>query len=140
MPAVEDVEGHAVIQVLDLEGTPYNSLLDVNVVLSSSNETILTIQEAVTIEKRTNYASVPFTSTTRAGAATIVVATQGLEPSENTVETMKLDMNMTLITPRTITLNQTFIVQVNVTSFVYPVRGAEVRWSAFGGVIKSEET
>jgi len=43
MPAVEDVEGHAVIQVLDLEGNPYNSLLDVNIVLSSSNETILTI-------------------------------------------------------------------------------------------------
>jgi len=90
--------------------------------------------------KGDSYTSVPFTSTTRAGAATIVVATHGLGPSETTVETMKLEMNMTLITPRTITLNQTFAVQVNVTSFGYPVRGAEVRWNALGGVIKSEET
>ena len=59
MPAVEDVEGRAVIQILDLEGNPYNSLLDVNVFLSSSNETILTIQEAVTIEKGTNHVEVP---------------------------------------------------------------------------------
>jgi len=65
MPAVEYVEGRAVIQILDLEGNPYNSLLDVNVVLSSSNETILTLQETVTIEKGTNYVEVPFTINNR---------------------------------------------------------------------------
>ncbi|MCK4702357.1 hypothetical protein KAT55_03260, partial [Candidatus Bathyarchaeota archaeon] len=53
MPAVEDVVGRAVIQILDLEGIPYNTLQDVNIVLSSSNETILSLQEAVTIEKGT---------------------------------------------------------------------------------------
>jgi hypothetical protein len=58
MPAVEDVEGRAVIQILDLEGNTYNSLPDVNVVLSSSNETILTIEYAVTMEKGTNYVEV----------------------------------------------------------------------------------
>jgi hypothetical protein len=50
------------------------------------------------MEKGTNYVEVPFTSTTRAGATTIVVTTQELEPSETTVKTMKLEMNMTLIT------------------------------------------
>lgn len=49
-----------------------------------------------------------FTSTTRSDEATIVVATQGLEHSETIVETMKLEMSMTLITPKTIMINQTF--------------------------------
>jgi len=42
--------------------------------------------------------------------------------------------------PRGERLNQTFTAQVNVTSYRYQVQGAEIKWNALGGVIKSEET
>jgi len=127
------------IQVQDEEGYPIKTERDIPLYLSSS-ATVGEVPVSATIHKGDSYTSVPFTSTTRAGEATIVVATQGLEPSETTVETMRLEMNMTLETTKTIMLNQTFTAQVNVTSYGYPVKGAEVKWSALGGVIKAEET
>lgn len=128
------------IQVQDEDGYPIKTDRDISLYLSSSSATIGDVPVSATISKGDSYTSVLFTSTARTGEATIVVATQGLEPSETTVETIKLEMNMTLVTPKTIMINQTFTAQVNVTSYGYPVQGAEVKWNALGGVIKSEET
>jgi hypothetical protein len=126
------------IQVQDEEGYPIKTGRDIPLYLSSS-ATVGEVPVSATIPKGQSYTSVAFTSTTRVGKATIAVATQGLEPSETTVKTMRLEMNVTMTTPRTIMLNQTFTAQVNVTSYGYPVQGAEIRWSALGGVLKSEE-
>ena len=127
------------VQVQDEDGYPIKTERDIPLYLSSS-ATIGDVPVSATISKGDSYATVPFTSTTRTGEATIVVATQGIEPSETRVQTIKLEMNMTLETPKTIMLNQTFTAQVNVTSYGYPVKGAEVKWNALGGVVKSEET
>jgi len=127
------------IQVQDEDGYPIKTERDIPLYLSSS-ATIGDVPVSTTIFKGDSYATVPFTSTTRTGEATIVVATQGLEPSETTVQTIKLEMNVTLETPKTIMLNQTFTAQVNVTSYGYPVKGVEIKWNALGGVVKSEET
>ncbi|MBN2334072.1 Ig-like domain-containing protein [Candidatus Bathyarchaeota archaeon] len=128
------------VQVQDEEGYPIKADHDLPLFLSSSSSLVGDVPASATIPKGQSYTSVAFTSTSRIGETTIVVATQGLEPSETTVETLKLQMNVTLTTPKNLQVNQTFTAQVNVTSYGLPVQGAEVKWNALGGVVKSEVT
>lgn len=127
------------IQVLDEEGNPILADHDITVYLSSSSPRVGTVPVSGTIGRGSSYITVPFKATGRPGIASIIAATQGLEPSEATIETVALKMNVTLTTPKSIVLNQTFTVQVNVTSFGYPVPGADVKWTALGGVITQED-
>jgi hypothetical protein len=127
------------IQLLDEEGDPIKADHDVTVYLSSSSSSVGTVPVSGTIEKGSSYVTLPFKATSRPGTTSIMVATQGLEPSSTTIETVTLKMNVTLTTPKSIVLNQTFTVQVNVTSFDQPIAGAEVKWTALGGVIKGED-
>jgi hypothetical protein len=126
------------IQVLDEDGDPINADRDITVYLSSSSSQVGTVPVAGTIAKGSSYITVPFKATGRPGIATIIAATQGLEPSEAKIETVTLAMNVTLATPKSILLNQTFNVRVNVTSYGRPVEGAKVKWTALGGVLKQE--
>lgn len=128
------------IQVLDEDGNPINADRDITVYLSSSSSRVGTVPIVGTISKGSSYITLPFKATERPGATTIIAATQGLEPSEATIETVALTMNVTLTTPKSILLNQTFNVQVNVTSYGQPVTGAKVKWTALGGVLKQEDT
>ncbi|MCW4049489.1 MAG: Ig-like domain-containing protein [Candidatus Bathyarchaeota archaeon] len=128
------------LQVLDEQGNPIKADRDISLFLSSSYPDIGTVPITVTIEKGNSYVSAPFTATDSSGETTIVVTTQGLEPAESLIETMVLGLNVTMTTPTNIQLNQTFTAKVNVTSYGLPVPGAEVKWSALGGVIKAEDT
>jgi len=47
---------------------------------------------------------------------------------------------MTLSTPNAIKINQTFTVQVELSSLGLPVSGAQIEWTALGGVILSEDS
>jgi hypothetical protein len=127
------------IQVLDEEGNPILADHDITVYLSSSSPRVGTVPVSGTIDRGSSYITVPFKATIRPGTASIIVATQGLEPSEAKIVTVALKMNVTLTTPKSIVLNQTFTVQVNVTSFGQPVSGADVKWTALGGVLIQED-
>jgi hypothetical protein len=128
------------IQVLDEDGDPINADRDITVYLSSSSSRVGTVPIVGTIAKGSSYITLPFKATERPGVTTIIATTQGLEPSEVLIETVALVMNVTLTTPKSILLNQTFNVHVNVTSYGQPVTGAKVKWTALGGVIKQEDT
>ena len=127
------------VQVLDDEGNPVEAGEDIDILLSSSNSQVGTVPVSVTIEAGHSYATAPFTSQGASGEATVIATTMGIEPAEGAVSTIILGMNATLVTPITIRINQTFFTEIQVISDGQPVPGADVAWTALGGVILQQE-
>lgn len=128
------------IQFQDEEGNPITVGTDAEVYLTSSNPTIGDIPSSVFILHGTSYTTVTFTSTGVAGETNILASMMGVIPSEKTFQTVTKEMNITLSTPTAIMINQTFTVQVQLSSGGLPLPGAEIEWTALGGVIISEES
>lgn len=127
------------VQVLDDEGNPVEASEDIDILLSSSNNEVGVVPESVTIEAGHSYATAPFTSQGGSGTASIIATTMGIAPAEGSISTIILGMNVTLFTPITIRINQTFYTEVQVISDGQPVSGADVDWTALGGVILMQD-
>ena len=128
------------VQFLDDEGNPVSARTDTEVYLTSTNPTVGDVPNSVFIRQGNSYATSEFTSTGLEGETNILASLMGVIPSEKTIQTVTKGMNITLSTPTTIMINQTFTVQVQLISNGLPVPGAEIEWTALGGVILSEET
>ncbi|RLI01491.1 hypothetical protein DRO31_06395, partial [Candidatus Bathyarchaeota archaeon] len=128
------------VQFLDDEGNPVLARTDTEVYLTSTNPTVGDVPNSVYIRQGNSYAIAEFTSTGIEGNTNILASLMGVIPSEKPIQTVTKGMNITLSTPSTIMINQTFTVQVQLTSNGLPVPGAEIEWTALGGVILSEDT
>ena len=128
------------IQLQDDEGNPVSANTDTEIYLTSSNPLIGNVPETILVPMGSSYVSVDFTSTGVSGETRIFASMMGVIPSEQTIQTVTKEMNITLFTPTTIMINQTFTVEVQLESGGLPVPGAEIEWTALGGVILSEET
>ena len=128
------------VQFLDDEGNPVLARTDTEVYLTSTNPTVGDVPNSVYIRQGNTYATAEFASTGIEGNTNILASLMGVIPSEKPIQTVTKGMNITLSTPSTIMINQTFTVQVELTSNGLPVPGAEIEWTALGGVILSEDT
>ncbi len=128
------------IQFQDDEGNPVPARANTEVYLTSSNPIIGNVPETTIIPIGSSYVTIDFTSTGVAGETNILASMMGVIPSEQMIQTVTKELNITLNTPTTIMINQTFTVEVQLTSGGLPVPGAAIEWTALGGVILSEET
>ena len=127
------------VQLLDEEGNPVETTEAFVVYLTSSNTDVGTLPESVTIDAGNSYVSVPFQSGGRSGESSLVVFSPGVEPAETFVETVTFGLNVTLSTPFSIRINQTFTATLQVSSGGEPVPNANVQWTALGAVIQMED-
>lgn len=137
--ADEAVYDIVTVQLLDEEGNPVEASEDFSVYLTSSNTDVGTLPESITIYAGNSYAIVPFQSGGRSGESALVAFGSGVEPAETLVETITFGLDLTLSTPFSISINQTFIATVQVSSGGVPVPDANIAWSALGGVILEED-
>ena len=133
--AVEDQHPIVTIQLLDEEGNPVNARRDTEVTLLSTNTAIGLLPETALLPKDTNYITVSFQCTGLPGSTEITATAPSLEPAEATLETITKNFNLTLTTPPTIKINQTFTIQIQATAEGHPLPNVRVEWSALGGVI-----
>jgi len=127
------------VQILDEEGKPVEASEAFVVYLISSNTDVGTLPESITINAGNSYAHVPFLSGGRSGESSLVAFSPGVEPAETVVETVTFGLNVTLSTPFSIRINQTFTATLQVTSGGEPVPNAGVQWTALGAVILMED-
>ena len=128
------------VQLLDEEGNPVEAGEDFDIYLTSSNTDVGTLPESITIDAGSSYVNVEFLSGGSSGESALAAFSPGVEPAETIVEAVTFEVNVTLSTPISIRINQTFTAVVQVTSGGEPVPGAEIEWSALGGVILTEDT
>jgi len=127
------------VQLLDEEGKPVEASEDFEVFLTSSNTYVGTLPESITINAGDSYVNVPFRSGGVSGESALAAFSPGVEPAETMIEAVTFGLNVTLSTPTSIRINQTFTAVIQVTSGSEPVPGAEIEWSALGGVILTED-
>ncbi|MBT3284920.1 Ig-like domain-containing protein [Candidatus Bathyarchaeota archaeon] len=127
------------VHLLDEEGKPVEPRDDFEIYLVSSNTDVGTLAESLTIEAGNSYATIPFLSGEQSGKTTLIAFSPGVEPQETRVETVTYGLNVTLTTPLTIRINQTFISTIKVASNGESVPGAEIVWSVIGGEIIAED-
>jgi len=128
------------VQLLDDEGNPVEAREDTTIYLTSSNIFTGSVPDSTIIPQGKSYAITSFTSTAQAGETIIAAATMGVEPTEKSLKTITMQFNMSLITPNTIRINQTFIIEAEVTSGGLPVPNVKIEWTALGGVILLEDS
>lgn len=85
MPANTSVEGRICVQLLDSNDTPLPAFSDIDVVLTSSNSTVLTALPPVKIRKGSNYSVVPFKVGGQTGKVTVTALAQNFLPDSVTV-------------------------------------------------------
>ena len=139
---VADESAHDIItvQLLDDEGNPVEARRDTEIFLTSTNADVGTVPSLVVIPQGNSYSVARFSSTEISGSTNILASMMGVKPSEKSMELVTQKFNMTMTAPNIIQINQTFTVQVELISSGLPLPGAQIEWTALGGVILSEET
>ncbi len=128
------------VEIVDQNGFPVLVDEDVNVFLSSSNPTIGTIAQFVTIPKGHYYAQVSIEPESKVGSLSITASSRGFEPSANSLSTTELIMNATLTMSRPTKVNDTVTASILVDRHGLPLKGASVTWEVIGGVVKTQDT
>lgn len=128
------------VQLQDDNGNPVMTETDTQIRLTSTNPNIGTVPGSLTIPLGKSYATAPLTSTNTSGQINILASMMGVTPSEKSLQTITKKFNMSLETPNIISINQTFTISVQLDSHGLPVEGADIEWTALGGVIQSEES
>ena len=123
------------LQLLDEQGNPVEARQDTPIHLTSSNAQIGSVPESIIVPIGQNYATATFTSTGLPGETMIAATTMGIEPTELKLETMTMQFNMSLVTPNTIRINQTFEIYIEIESSGIPIPNVGIDWTALGGVI-----
>ena len=138
--ADESVYDVITVQLQDNEGNPVEARKPTEIFLTSTNIEVGTVTNSVIIPQGKSYSSAEFTSTSTSGVTNILASMMGIRPAEKSIQTITKQFNMTLTTPNAIKVNQTFNIQVALSSFGLPVSGAQIEWTALGGVILSEDS
>ncbi|MBD3172793.1 hypothetical protein GF326_10005 [Candidatus Bathyarchaeota archaeon] len=128
------------VQLQDDNGNPVTAKTDTQIRLTSTNPNIGTVPGSLTIPLGKSYTTAPLNSTTTPGQINILASMMGATPSEKSLQTITKKFNMSLETPNIISINQTFTISVQLDSHGLPVEGADIEWTALGGVIQSEES
>ena len=128
------------VQLQDNEGNPVEARKSTEIFLTSTNIDVGTVPDSIIIPQGKSYSTASFTATSASGTTNILASMMGIRPSEKSIQTVTKQFNMTLSTPNAIKINQTFTVQVELSSFGLPVSGAQIEWTALGGVILSEDS
>lgn len=140
MTADESVYDIITVQLQDNEGNPIEARKTTEIFLTSTNIEVGTVPSSVIIPQGDSYSTTSFTTTSTSGTTSILASMMGIRPSEKSIQTITKEFNMTLSTPNAIKINQTFTVQVELSSGGLPVSGAQIEWTALGGVILSEDS
>jgi len=138
--ADESVHDIVTVQLLDDEGNPVEARRDTEIFLTSTDINVGTVPSLVVIPQGKSYSVARFTSLETSGSTNILASMMGVKPSETTIEVITQKFNMTMSAPNIIQINQTFTAQVELISAGLPVPGAQIEWTALGGVILSEES
>jgi hypothetical protein len=138
--ADESVHDIITVQLLDDEGNPVEARRDTEIFLTSTDINVGTVPSLVVIPQGKSYSVARFTSLETSGSTNILASMMGVKPSETTIEVITQKFNMTMSAPNIIQINQTFTAQVELISAGLPVPGAQIEWTALGGVILSEES
>ena len=128
------------VEVVDQNDFPVFVDEDVNVFLSSSNPTIGTVAQFVTIPKGHYYAQVSVEPESKVGSISITASSRGFEPSANALSTTELVMNATLTTSRPTKVNDTVTASILVDRHGLLLNGVSVTWEVIGGAVKTQET
>ena len=140
MIADESVYDIITVQLQDNEGNPIEARKTTEIFLTSTNIEVGTVPASIIIPQGDSYSTASFTTTSTSGTTNILASMMGIRPSEKPLQTITKQFNMTLSTPNAIKINQTFTVQVELSSLGLPVPGAQIEWTALGGVILSEDS
>jgi len=127
------------VQLLDEEGKPVEASESLEVYLVSSDPNVGILPDSITINPGSSYAHVSFQSGGSSGTTSLSAFSPGVESAKTTVETVTYGLNVTLTTPLSIRINQTFIATIEVTSSGEAIPGAEIAWSVIGGEIITED-
>ena len=138
--ADESISDIITVQLQDNDGNPVEARKTTEIFLSSTNIDVGTVPSSVIIPQGKSYSTASFTSTSASGTTNILASMMGIRPSEKSIQTVTKQFNMTLSTPNAIKVNQTFTVQIELSSFGLPVSDAQIEWTALGGVILSEDS
>ncbi len=88
MPAKPDVEGMVIVQIINRNGEPYHAIEDIDIKLTSSNHSVITVTEDITIQRGENYATTTFITTGVAiNEALISAQADGFDPGNDVVNT-----------------------------------------------------
>jgi len=128
------------VQLQDNEGNPVEARKSTEIFLTSTNIDVGTVTDSIIIPQGKSYSTASFTATSASGTTNILASMMGIRPSEKPIQTVTKQFNMTLSTPNAIKINQTFTVQIELSRGGLPISGAQIEWTALGGVIISEES
>jgi len=89
IPAMKGLKGKILVQLLDSNETPLVASSNINVTLTSSNTTVLTIPSPITIRKGFSYGVSSYTITGHVGEAAVTALAQGFLPGNATVNVVE---------------------------------------------------
>jgi hypothetical protein len=128
---IEKEEHVGVIQLTDLQGHPIETFSDMKVKISSTNESILTINEDSVIKKGESYVEFPIDVMQKIGTVNVSAATRGVVPSGTEINTSTSASSLSVFTSgliEPIPVNEEIQVKIFVDDdFADSVAGATVK-------------
>ncbi len=88
-PAIKGLSGVISVQLLSSDNTPLTAYSDINVIITTTNTTVIRLPESITIKSGASYGSATFKITGRIGRAIITAQAQGYKPDNATVLVVK---------------------------------------------------
>jgi hypothetical protein len=128
---IEKEEHVGVVQLTDLQGHPIETFSDMKVKISSTNESILTINEDSVIKKGESYVEFPIDVMQKIGTVNVSAATRGVVPSGTEINTSTSASSLSVFTSgliEPIPVNEEIQVKIFVDDdFADSVAGATVK-------------
>ena len=138
-PTLSNLPNTIVVQIFDSNSNPVFAQKDINLRLISSNNTVLTLPENITISKGKYYALLNV-QPNAVGISQISILANDLPLSISGITVESLFPTLNIIMPNSALPGETFFASVRVQDHGDPLKNMNIKWKVNGAIIQNSDS